>query len=150
MPHLFNKSAAFLFTINNGLYFSMVTFNGSMNILIVERTGDFMRFSTITMEELERISENEKDIIIIDLRNHASFENCHFKGAVNIPFNQIDERIIELPKDKTLVFYCSRGGQSMLVCNELSGMGYKVVNIANGITFYNGKYRVRGRNCIDR
>jgi len=49
-----------------------------------------------------------------------------------------------LPKDKLLIIYCSRGGQSMIVCRNLEQSGYDVVNIANGITYYKGKYMVRG------
>ena len=43
-----------------------------------------------------------------------------------------------------LVFYCARGGQSMMVCRYLARMGYSVLNVANGIAYYRGKYLVRG------
>ena len=32
----------------------------------------------------------------------------------------------------------------MMVCRYLSRMGYSVLNVANGIAYYRGKYLVRG------
>lgn len=103
-----------------------------------------MTFPTITMKELEQYIESGKDMEIIDVRNQASFQHCHLKGARNIPMNELENQLATLPKDKLLFFYCSRGGQSMLACNQLSRMGYQVVNIANGISFYQGKYLIQG------
>ncbi|WP_455436731.1 rhodanese-like domain-containing protein [Hungatella hathewayi] len=99
-------------------------------------------FKTIPIGEVDYYIEN--DMMVIDLRNAASYQIAHINGAVNIPYEEIDQRISELPRDKILVFYCARGGQSMMVCRYLSRMGYSVLNVANGIAYYRGKYLVRG------
>lgn len=102
-----------------------------------------MNFPTITMEELEIYVDQGNEFEIIDLRNHASFEKCHFMSAVNIPYQELNSKAADLPKGKHLVLYCSRGGQSLLACIALEQMGYPVINVANGIAFYQGKYMVR-------
>lgn len=103
-----------------------------------------MNFPTITMNELEQFSDQDRIMEIIDLRNRPSFEKFHWKNAINIPFQELESQIMRLPGDRMLVFYCSRGGQSLMACSRLSQMGYQVVNVANGISFYQGKYLVRG------
>lgn len=101
-------------------------------------------FKTIPIGEVDYYIENEYDMMMIDLRNAPSYQRAHINGAVNIPYEEIDQRVCELPKDKMLVFYCARGGQSMMVCRYLARMGYSVLNVANGIAYYRGKYLVRG------
>lgn len=100
-----------------------------------------MSFPTITLDELERYLDGDDDnMMIIDIRNRPSYNMCHIRGAVNIPFDELDYNLGSLPKDRPLIIYCSRGGQSMRACRYLSSMGYQTVNVANGITYYRGKY----------
>lgn len=101
-------------------------------------------FTTVPIREVDQYIENGYDMVLIDLRNTASYERAHISGAVNIPFEELESRISELPKDRPLVFYCSRGGQSMMACRYLDRYGYRVVDLANGIAYYRGKYLVRG------
>lgn len=101
-------------------------------------------FSTIPIWEVDHYIEYYSDIMIIDLRTQSSYRQSHIKGAVNLPYENMDRWVNSLPKDKLLIIYCSRGGQSMVVCRNLEQSGYNVVNIANGIAYYKGKYMVRG------
>lgn len=101
-------------------------------------------FRTIPIWEVDYYIDNYSDVMLIDLRSPASYRKSHIKGAVNMPYEEMDSWINSLPKDKFYIFYCSRGGQSMLVCRNLEPQGYNVVNIANGISYYRGKYMVRG------
>lgn len=102
-----------------------------------------MSFPTITLDELESYLDQGKDMVVVDLRNRSSYQMSHIRGAVNIPFNEIDNNLADLPRDKMLVLYCSRGGQSLRASCYLSQMGCQVVNVANGITYYRGKYLER-------
>ena len=99
-----------------------------------------MTYSTIALRELDQWIEFGQNMVIVDLRKGNSYRQCHIRGAINLPYESIEERFGELPKDKTLIFYCGRGGQSMRVCQFLSDMGYRTVNVACGIVHYRGKY----------
>lgn len=101
-------------------------------------------FTTIPIKEVDSYIENGYNMMLVDLRNPAAYARAHLKGAVNLPYQEFEGRISELPEDKLLVFYCDRGGQSMMVCRYLDRLGYPVVNVANGIVYYRGKYLVRG------
>ncbi len=112
------------------------------NILLLERTGDNM-FRTIPIWEIDNYIESNNNAMIIDLRREESYRKNHIKGAVNLPYENRDEWMSGLPLNQLLIFYCSRGGQSMSVCRELEPYGFRLVNIANGIEYYRGKYMVR-------
>jgi 3-mercaptopyruvate sulfurtransferase SseA len=45
--------------------------------------------------------------IVIDVRPATSYQQNHIKGSINIPLEQVTARMNELPRDKTIVTYCS-------------------------------------------
>ncbi|MGH9357059.1 MAG: rhodanese-like domain-containing protein, partial [Terriglobia bacterium] len=56
--------------------------------------------------------------VFVDVRSASEFSAAHISGAINIPVEEVGQRISELPKDKTLVFYESgeQGGSPADVC----------------------------------
>ena len=45
--------------------------------------------------------------IVVDTRGADSYKASHIKGSISIPVDQVANRINELPRDKTIVAYCS-------------------------------------------
>lgn len=45
--------------------------------------------------------------VVIDVRNQAAYDQGHIRGAKLIPLNEVAERVRELPRDKTIITYCS-------------------------------------------
>ena len=45
--------------------------------------------------------------IVVDVRNQESYNAGHVKGARSIPLNDIASRVLELPRDKMIITYCS-------------------------------------------
>ncbi|SRR6266700_2604387 len=66
--------------------------------------GDTAR--RITVAELKALLD-KNEAVVIDVRNEASYNQSHIKGAKLIPANEILKRVNELPRDKTIVTYCS-------------------------------------------
>jgi 3-mercaptopyruvate sulfurtransferase SseA len=60
----------------------------------------------ITPDEVRALLKQNK-AIIVDVRGKESYDGGHIKGALSIPFNEIEERSKELPHNKTIVAYCS-------------------------------------------
>ena len=61
------------------------------------------RITTVELRDL--ISKGEA--FVVDVRNEASYNAGHIRGAKLIPHTQIGDRYKELPRDKTIVAYCS-------------------------------------------
>lgn len=101
-----------------------------------------MNYPTISMRELECWILCGKPMELIDLRDRKSYAYSHLKGAVNIPYEELEdmaeEGVLDHCPDVPMVFYCTRGSQSMLACNHLSARGYPVVNTAGGLAAYRG------------
>lgn len=71
---------------------------------------------------------NNDGYIIVDVRTEDEFNEGHVVGAINIPYDEIDENTV-LDKDKTIVVYCKSGNRSGVAARTLSNLGYVVLNI---------------------
>jgi 3-mercaptopyruvate sulfurtransferase SseA len=60
----------------------------------------------ITLEEAKKLFDAGK-AFIVDARPEEAYKQEHIKGAVNITSSTLDARLKDLPKDKTIIVYCS-------------------------------------------
>lgn len=70
----------------------------------------------------------EKDYTIIDVRTKEEYESGHIKGAINIPYDEINENI-NLDKNKNIFVYCRSGSRSKTAYNTLKELGYTVYDL---------------------
>lgn len=99
----------------------------------------------ISQMQLEQYLDQGLNMLLIDLRDPASYQRGHIAGAVNIPEQELYERLWELPKDRLIVFYCYHGPNSMRAARRLARMGYETADVYGGIQAYRGKYLVQMR-----
>ena len=60
----------------------------------------------VTIDELDAMVKNG-EAYIVDVRNQASYDIGHIPGSRLIPAGEIANHLSELPRDKTIVTYCS-------------------------------------------
>jgi hypothetical protein len=60
----------------------------------------------VTVEELQAMIA-DGSAVVYDTRAKMAYDAEHIKGAVSMPYDEVANRAGELPKDKTLVFYCT-------------------------------------------
>lgn len=58
------------------------------------------------------IRENPQSIMLIDVRDPDEYTAGSFKTAVNIPTDELENKMATLPKDKPIVFVCNTGARS--------------------------------------
>jgi len=85
----------------------------------------------IFMEDLKNY--NEKENIILDVREELELIGGKFNNSINIPLSELRKRYNELPKDKEIWTYCAVGLRGYIASRFLSQKGYKVKNLAGGI-----------------
>ena len=86
----------------------------------------------IEWHDLEKWVHDEKTIIL-DVRNPAEIEKGKLADtAVNIPVNDLRERMSELPKDKQYIVTCASGQRAYYACRILSQNGYDDVSSLGG------------------
>jgi len=84
----------------------------------------------ITWNDFKQLDRN--DYILVDVRTESEFRKGHIEGAVNIPVDDLRERLNELDKTKTIVVYCRVGLRGYIADRILSQRGFNVLNITGG------------------
>ena len=91
----------------------------------------------ITAEELETKIKNES-FTLFDVRKKSEFDSEHVKGAINIPLNQFENRLSELPLKNPFIVNCAGGYRSMIAASILKRHGIsKFVDVIGGMNAIN-------------
>jgi rhodanese-related sulfurtransferase len=79
---------------------------------------------SISLPSFERIIKAPPgEVLIVDVRDAKEFVKGTFPGAINIPINEIEKKLAELPKDKPVVFTCATGARSGEAYDTVSTLG---------------------------
>lgn len=77
---------------------------------------------------------NDGKNFIIDARTPAEYKRGTIAGAINIPLNEIRERINEIPKDRDVYIFCLSGLRSYVASCILRNAGINAINLSGGYT----------------
>ncbi|MGD1463447.1 FAD-dependent oxidoreductase [Vibrio harveyi] len=90
--------------------------------------------TAIHFDEIDNLSEDQ---VLLDVRNPGELESVGFiDGAINIPVDQLRQRMNELPKDKEIVIYCQVGLRGNVAYRQLVNSGFKARNLLGGYRTY--------------
>ena len=116
-----------------------------------------MCFESIRPEDIFRYRGNGKGILI-DVRTKEEFSLGHIPEAVNIPYEEIQNRIEEIrqltcsrmsERSAFLILYCDRGNTSLRASRDLYRLGFSVKNVYGGLAGYHGPLvREQGSNFV--
>lgn len=92
--------------------------------------------------EFEQISANELrtrlrtgEVVLLDVRPRVEYQGGHLPGAISIPLDELERRLSELPRNKTIVAYCR--GPYCAYADEalglLAGQGWDVARLEEGV-----------------
>ena len=80
----------------------------------------------------DRISLKTK---IIDVRKISEFNDGHLKNALNIPLDQLNEKLDEIPAKDDFFIHCAGGYRSMIANSILKSRGiHSMIDIAGGFS----------------
>ena len=75
----------------------------------------------------------------IDVRSPAEFAEGNCPGSINIPLQELTNRLHEIPKDRPVILCCASGGRSGMAKMILMSKGFtKVYNIGPWTNLSNG------------
>lgn len=72
------------------------------------------------------------DVLVIDVREQAEYNEGHIPGITLIPMGEIPNRLAEIPKDKTVVVTCHSGNRSSQVAGYLQQQGFTNIHDMQG------------------
>ena len=87
-------------------------------------------------EDIDDLS-GRNDITLLDTRTPGEYGRGHVDGFVNIPVDELRERIDEIDKTKPVYVMCQSGLRSYISTRILEGNGYEAYNFAGGFRLYN-------------
>ena len=86
-------------------------------------------------EEIPALRER-KDIILLDTRTPFEYMRGAADGFINIPLDDLRERLGELDKTKKIYVMCQSGLRSYLATRILTQNGFDAYNLAGGFRLY--------------
>ncbi len=105
------------------------------------KTGEYL-----SAQALNDLYEKNKDLIIVDMRNHYEFEIGHFENAIEVPSETFREQLnmaVDMlkdkkdKKDKEVIMYCTGGIRCEKATAWMKHNGFKkVYHVEGGIIYY--------------
>lgn len=66
--------------------------------------------NSISFKDFLKLSINNSEIVILDVRSKEEYETAHILNAINIPLNEISQSIYSFDKSKLYIAVCGKGG----------------------------------------
>ena len=98
----------------------------------------------ISAEEAHNLIENNKDVIIIDVRSRQEYKSGHIPGSKSIPVNEIASKINEIQKykDNSVIVHCASGSRSTSAVRVLLKNNFSnIYHMNRGLTGW--KYKLK-------
>ncbi len=84
------------------------------------------------------LGDGDDNSYLLDVRTVKEFEAGHIEGAVNIPVDEIRNRLNEIPAGKRIDIYCEAGLRGYLASRILRQNGFnEVFNLSGGYVLWN-------------
>ena len=81
----------------------------------------------------QALKELDEKATIIDIRSGSEWESGHIVDSINIPLNELPERLTEIPRDQTVIVHCQGGYRSAIAASLLEKQGYEnVLDLVGG------------------
>ena len=91
-------------------------------------------FEKVSIDEVrDRLRAGK--VVLLDTRPEVEYQAGHLPQAISIPLDELDRRLGELPRDRTLIVYC-RGPLCVIADDALamlSEQGRKVARLEEGV-----------------
>lgn len=92
------------------------------------------RMDTAQWHEIDQLIQD--GAYVIDVRREEEFAEGHIKGTINIPLDELRERLAEIKQDMVYLV-CRVGLRGYLAARILEQHGIKTKNLTGGVTTYN-------------
>ena len=79
---------------------------------------------------------HDGSVMLLDARTAGEYRRGHIDGFVNIPVDELRERLGEIEAGKPVYVICQSGLRSYIACRILAGNGFDCYNFSGGFRFY--------------
>jgi rhodanese-related sulfurtransferase len=90
-----------------------------------------MPFEPLEVEDYHDQYYESAPHFLLDVRTEEEFDEVRIPGAVNIPLNELGERVAEVPQDAPIVLVCRSGVRSQYGAQVLRQAGFTDLQLYN-------------------
>lgn len=104
-------------------------------IALAQEESTSQSFPGIKCAELKKMIESKAaDILVVSNDPQESFEEGHIPGAISFPWVDTLKTPVTLPRNKTLILYCSCSHEedSSDMAAKLARLGYRNIKVLEG------------------
>ncbi len=88
----------------------------------------------ISVEQLAELKSADRPLCLLDVREPWELDHCRFDGSLDIPLDDLADRLDEVPDNAPVVVICHHGQRSANATHWLRAAGRRqAVNLAGGI-----------------
>lgn len=99
-----------------------------------QNSGGTIEYGDVTAEEGADLIEKMPTLVILDVRTETEYNGEHIEGAINIPVEELEQRINELNNTDEFLVYCRTGNRSGTAINIMEKYGFdKIFHLSEGI-----------------
>ena len=99
----------------------------------VPDTGeDLGRIRIVDARSAKRLAD--EGALLLDVREDSEYDEEHAPGALHIPYEQLAQRMSEVPRGREVVVYCAAGVRSSLAASILERAGRDPINLRGGFS----------------
>lgn len=84
--------------------------------------------------KIEQFQESPEQFRVLDVRSTKEWEHGHVTGSINIPLDQLPDRLGELEQGSALVAVCRTGVRSQKARDLLLENGFQAESLDGGVT----------------
>ncbi len=95
-------------------------------------TGKLKQYHWNAVEKLPR----DESVTLLDTRTVREYSRGHVDGYINIPVDELRDRLSELDPSKPVYVMCQSGLRSYIACRILIQNGFDAYNFSGGYRFY--------------
>ncbi|MBK8632141.1 MAG: MBL fold metallo-hydrolase [Saprospiraceae bacterium] len=81
-------------------------------------------YETVERINAETFAQQFDQKMVFDVRKKSEFDSEHVTTAINIPLNEINQHLSEIPKDQPFIIYCGSGYRTMIAASILKQRGW--------------------------
>lgn len=96
--------------------------------------------------EEDKTLPRDGSVTFLDTRTPMEYSSGHAEGFINIPVDELRERIDELDRSKPVYVICQSGLRSYVASRILMGNGFDTYNFAGGFRFYDAVHNDKALN----
>lgn len=104
-----------------------------IGVLLMSACTSESSYHKISAQEAKEMMQSQ-DVIIVDVRTQAEYNEGYIENAILIPNESISEAPRELPdKNAIILVYCRSGNRSKQAADKLVALGYTNIYDFGGI-----------------